>query len=102
MIYLAVSITVLVVATVAFAERLRRRRAIAPLPPRGPFVFANVRVLHDDREVREVADRAYAREQTILRAAQRRAARFGELTHLQRVPVTYPQAVRPLMREEHG
>jgi len=102
MIYLAVGITVLVVAMGAFAVRLRLRRVIAPLPPRGPFVFANVRVLHDDHEVRDVADRAYAREQAILRAAQRRAARFDELTRLQRVPVTYPQAVRPLMREEHG
>ena len=82
MIYFALTAAVPLVAIGALATRLRRKPAISPLPPAAPLVFAHVRVLHDEREVREVADRAYAREQRILDAAQRRAARFGELTRL--------------------
>jgi hypothetical protein len=86
MIYLAVSAVVPVVAVGTLVARLWPRRAISSVAPRTPLVFAHVRVLRDAGEVREVADRAYAREQTILAAAQRRAARFGELTQLPRVP----------------
>jgi hypothetical protein len=101
MIYLATSAAVVLVATGLFVARLRVRPAITPLPPREPFVFAHVRVLHDEREVREVAARACAREQRILDAAQRRAARFGELTRERSVPLPQSKDVSLPTNEDH-
>jgi len=84
MIYVATGTALLIVATVTLIARSRHRQTtFVPRHPE-PFAFANVRVLRDDDEVRAVADRAYAREQTIADAAQRRAARFGQLTRQHR------------------
>ena len=80
MIYLAAGAAVLIVATVTLTTRLRHRPATFALRQPEPFVFANVRILRDDREVREVARRAHASEQRIADAAQRRVARLGQLT----------------------
>ena len=76
MIYLVAAASVLVVALGTTAARLRHRPTTFALRQPTPFVFAHIRVLRNDREVREVAHHAYAREQRIADAAQRRAARL--------------------------
>jgi hypothetical protein len=77
---LFVGIAVLLSA-VAGAIALARLRspAVLPLDPR-PQTYRSVRVLQNDDEIRDAARRAYEREAFIAHAADRRAARFRDLT----------------------
>jgi ABC-type lipoprotein release transport system permease subunit len=75
----AVLATVFAVA-VGFA--LHRPTAVTALQPR-PETYRNIRVLHNDDEIRDVARRAYERERLIAYEADRRGAHFRQLTSSQ-------------------
>ncbi len=69
-----------VLALTAVGVLVLHRPAPPVNPAPTPTRFTNIRVLHDDAEVREAARRACEREQLIARAAEQRAAHFGALT----------------------
>ena len=71
----ALSLVALVVAAIWVWRRPTPLDAVVPRP----VVFRNIRVLHDDDEIRDLARRASEREQLIATAAGRRATRLGEL-----------------------
>ena len=58
MIYVAAGASVLVVAIATLVTRLRHLSTTFALRQPEPFVFAHIRVLRDDHEVREVAHHA--------------------------------------------
>ena len=62
--------------TIAFVQR--RPSAVVSLQPR-PETHRNIRVLHNDHEIRDAARRAYERECFIADAADRRAAHFRDV-----------------------
>jgi hypothetical protein len=82
MTFLFVGVAVLLAVLVAaFGLARHRPSAAVPLEPR-PEAYRNIRLLHNDDEVRDAARRAYERESFIAHAADRRAARFRQLTRL--------------------
>jgi hypothetical protein len=64
---------------VAIGFARHRPTAVAAPQPRTES-YRNIRVLHDHDEVRDAAQRAYERERFIAHEADRRSARFRELT----------------------
>jgi hypothetical protein len=72
-----------VLAVLVAAFWLARNRPSAPVPLKPRLeTYRNIRLLRSDDEVRDVARRAYERESLIAHAADRRAARFRQLTRL--------------------
>ncbi|MCU1468591.1 MAG: hypothetical protein JWM72_4519 [Actinomycetia bacterium] len=83
MTFLFVGVAVLVSAF-AVASGFARHRAAATvsLQPR-PEPYRNIRILHNDHEIRAAAQRAYERERFIAHQADRRGAHFRQLTRPQ-------------------
>ena len=87
LVFVALGTTIATVLAIAVIPLLRSRGRISLEPlSQPPVVSTNIRVLRDEAEIREVAQRACEREHMIARAAERRAAHFGELTQQPDVP----------------
>jgi hypothetical protein len=70
------------VSAAAIGFALHRPTAVTSFQPR-PEIYRNIRILHNDDEIRDVARRAYERERVIADEADRRGARFRQLTSSQ-------------------